>query len=174
MKLFGLDENPPEHEAGSKMPLLVELVPLMTWEDNLRSRLKRGQWDQLRKAQYSRANYRCEICGESGTNQGYEHPVECHEVWLYDDDKHIQKLERLISLCPLCHRVKHAGRTINLNRKQGLIEVVSRLMDVNHWSQEQAENHLREADATWQRRSQFEWTLDIDVVLPGSLPPPRE
>lgn len=36
-------------------------------------------------------------------------PVECHEVWDYDDDRKIQRLERRVALCPACHEVKHAG-----------------------------------------------------------------
>lgn len=62
-------------------------------------------WDLLRRASYQKANYLCECCGEKGS----QHPVEFHEIWLYDDKLKIQKLGGLISLCPPCHQVKHFG-----------------------------------------------------------------
>ena len=32
-----------------------------------------------------------------------------HEVWDYDDARRVQRLVRLIALCPACHEVKHLG-----------------------------------------------------------------
>jgi len=47
----------------------------------------------------------CETCGGCGP----QYPVECHEIWNYDDTRLIQKLDGLIALCPDCHEVKHIG-----------------------------------------------------------------
>ena len=68
--------------------LTVELVPKTAWYKNLRSELPEGKWDQLRKHSYRLAEYKCEIC----TGKGDKWPVECHEIWDYDDVNHIQKL----------------------------------------------------------------------------------
>jgi hypothetical protein len=139
--------------------LTVELVPATAWGDNLRSRLTPARWDELRKAQYKLANYCCEICGGKGS----KHPVECHEVWEYDDEKLTQKLLRLIALCPRCHRVKHAGRTITTSPR-GEAEVMEWLMRVNRWGTPEAKHHLASAFDLWRTRSQFKWTLDISVL----------
>ena len=169
MDTFGFDTGP-QLPAFTPQPLLVELVPLTTWEVNLRSALTKRQWDQHRKAQYKRANYRCEICGERGTEQGYNYPVECHEVWQYDDVNHIQILVRLIALCPCCHRVKHAGRTITVDRKAGRIEVEDRLMKINGWSRNKAANHIKDALQLWEDRSHYGWQLNLDAIRSSPLP----
>ena len=85
--------------------LTIELVPSTCWFSNVRDHVSKSIWDKLRKATYRQSNYRCEICGDRGS----KHPVECHEIWHYDDDKYIQTLTGLTALCPDCHRVKHIG-----------------------------------------------------------------
>jgi hypothetical protein len=92
-----------QHGAWPTMPLLTaELVPQSCWYSNVRDHVSREQWDQLRRAQYKASNYRCEICGKSGM-------LHCHEVWNYDENDFVQRLARMIALCPECHEVKHIG-----------------------------------------------------------------
>lgn len=134
--------------------LTVELVPVTQWKDNLRSILSKGRWDDLRKACYVRAHHRCEICG----GVGRKHPVECHEIWEYDDNQRIQKLMGLISLCPSCHQVKHAGFAIS----QGWgAKVLLQLMQVNQWPESLAEAYLIRQFEIHALRSQLTWTLDL-------------
>jgi len=171
---FGFDGGPASPPEVPRKPLVIELVPAGSWGDNLRSRFTKARWDALRKAQYRRANYKCECCGESGVNQGYAWPVECHEIWSYDESTRIQKLEGLIALCPGCHRVKHSGRTISVDGPKGMEEVTHRLMMVNRWSEKQAVQHITEAFSTWERRSALDWTLDITSLQPDSSSPGTE
>lgn len=164
MKTFDLstdlEGNTPAPERGTT-PLKVELVPATSWGDNLRSRMTKAQWDRIRKNQYRLANHQCELCGQKGTQQGYNWPVECHEVWEYDDIRHTQKLVRLIALCPLCHQVKHFGLTqLRGNRRRA----IEHLEWVNGWRRDQAENHVVEAFKVWQRRSQHGWGLDVSYL----------
>ena len=88
------------------MKLTIELVPKTIWYSNLRSELSKAEWDRLRKIAYRKADYHCEICG----GQGPKWPVECHEIWEYDDQNSVQTLKGLTAICPDCHRVKHIGR----------------------------------------------------------------
>jgi len=83
------------------MKLTIELVPSTAWYSNVRSNVSKEVWDIIRKKSYAKANYKCEVCGDVGTNQGVGHKVECHEIWHYDDDSHTQTLTGLISLCPI-------------------------------------------------------------------------
>jgi predicted restriction endonuclease len=145
----------------NKGKLLIELVPATMWEDNLRSRFSRSRWDQIRKAVYHRANHVCEVCGESGKDQGRDRAVECHEIWGFNDGKHTQTLIGLIALCPRCHQVKHAGRTIHLDAVNGFSLVLQRLMKVNGWDTTEATQHIHSSFALWHQRSRFDWEIDL-------------
>ena len=65
--------------------LTIELVPQTSWYTNVRSNVSKEQWDVIRKKCYAQANNVCEICGDTGKNQGYKHNVECHEIWEYNE-----------------------------------------------------------------------------------------
>ena len=159
---FSLDEAPPVAAKGDarpqKWPLFIELVPQSSWGDNVRSRLKTSDWDRIRKAEYRRADYKCEICGGTGIEQGCKWPVECHEIWDYNDRTHVQSLVRLIALCPKCHHAKHFGRAELMGDRE---EVIEHLMTVNQWTRVDAERHVKDAMLTWDRRSRHPWTLEL-------------
>lgn len=134
--------------------LTIELVPKTVWFKNLRSELSQEEWDKLRKATYKSAGYKCEVCG----GKGPKHPVECHEIWEYDDENKIQKLLGLIALCPSCHEVKHIG----LAQMNGNYERARKhLAKVNGWSEEDAEYYIQAQFEIWALRSQFDWKLDL-------------
>ena len=66
--------------------LTIELVPRTSWYRNVRSNVSREEWERLKKITFSRAGYVCELCG----GRGRKWPVECHEVFEYDDKRYIQ------------------------------------------------------------------------------------
>lgn len=155
-------------------PLKVELVPSTSWGANLRKALPKSAWDKLRKITYRLADYRCEICGGVGT----KHPVECHEVWEYEDidplnlreGPYTQKLVRLIALCPSCHEVKHFGLASVRGHDR---RAFHHLIQVNGWGPEQAHQHLADSQQMWHLRSSVRWKLDLSwladqgVAIPG-------
>lgn len=157
---FGIDPEPPP-----KVMLTVELVPSTSWGNNLRSRLAAKDWDKLRKAQYAKAGHHCEVCG----GQGRRHPVECHEIWSYDDRGHVQKLDGLIALCPDCHKVKHIGFAFVKNRGQ---EAIRHLMRVNGWDEQRAFAYVDAAFAKHASRSAHQWTLDLEWLRSAGVEPP--
>ncbi len=134
--------------------LTIELVPQTCWFSNVRSEVSPAEWDRLRKAVSHEAGNRCQICG----GRGPKWPVECHEIWGYDDECHIQTLRGLLALCPACHEVKHMGLA-NI-RGRGRI-AMQHLAKVNGWTAPEAECYIAEQFAVWQRRSGFQWTLDM-------------
>ena len=141
--------------------LTSELVPKTSWYDNVRSKVSSNEWDIIRKTSYEAAGNKCEICGDTGKNQGFNHNVECHEIWSYDDKNYIQKLIGLISLCPNCHKVKHPG----LAQIKGESDIViKQLMKVNDITKKEAEDYLENVFKIWRIRSKTNWTVDITYL----------
>jgi len=141
--------------------LTIELVPATCWFSNVRSQIPKKEWDRLRKESYKQAKYKCEVCGSSGLKQGYKHALECHEIWSYDDEKKIQTLEGLVSLCPRCHQVKHIGRTTIIGKQA---EAFKHLEKVNGWNHKEVVDYVAESFLKHRWRSNWDWTLDIKML----------
>ena len=137
--------------------LTVELVPSTVWFSNLRSILKESQWGKIKRKTFAKAGYRCEICGGCGLKW----PVECHEIWHYDDEKKIQTLSGLIALCPSCHEVKHIGLATKNGRRD---KAALHLSKINNWSQKLTDTYIDEQFDKWKERSNYQWQLDITYL----------
>ena len=134
--------------------LTIELVPKTCWYSNVRSNVPKATWDIIRKQGYADAGHVCEVCGGIGPRW----PVECHEIWEYNDDEHIQRLAGMIALCPPCHQVKHIGRTSQFG---GYRPAIRHLANVNGWTSGEAEQYVQEQLLIWEERSHHEWLLDL-------------
>ena len=88
---------------------------------------------------YREAGWRCETCGGKP-----DAPLHCHEVWSYDDQRGVQKLERLKCLCPRCHEATHPGHA---NIKGRGAEALEWLMQVNDWPEPVARDYQAAAFA---------------------------
>lgn len=134
--------------------LSLDLVPATCWFSNVRSAVSKKRWEKIRSQVASQAWDTCQICGGIGPR----HPVECHEVWSYDDTKQIQKLVGMVALCPDCHQVKHFG----LAQVNGKGEIaLKHLMKINEWTETRAERYVKAAFELWAERSKKKWKLDI-------------
>jgi len=137
--------------------LTIELVPSTAFYTNARKILSEDKWDIIRKETYKKFAYRCGICYDRGA----WHPVECHEIWNYNDKTHIQTLEGLIALCPSCHKVKHIG----LSKIRGDMEnCVEHLMLINQITKEEVKEMVDKAFDVWLERSKHEWKCDISFL----------
>jgi len=141
--------------------LTIELVPKTSFYSNVRSEVSQQEWDFIRNVCYNRANKKCEICGDTGKNQGYSHNVECHEIWDYNDNTFVQKLSNFIALCPMCHKVKHIGLSTIKGEKNICIE---HLKKINGWSTNRADKYLKDVIEIFAERSQHNWELDISLI----------
>lgn len=139
------------------MKLTIELVPSTSWYSNVRSNVSKERWDVLRKECYKLAGHKCEICN----GKGPKHPVECHEIWDYNDEKCIQTLKGLIALCPDCHSTKHFGFA-RVSGKEKIVK--AHLMKVNDLTEKQADEYIEEAFKLWEERSKKQWQLDIKII----------
>lgn len=139
------------------LKLTIELVPQSCHYKNLRSELSKTKWDKLRKECYKKANYKCEICGKKGNR----HPVECHEIWDYNDEEKIQRLEGLIALCPKCHEVKHIG----LAEMRGNFDrALNHFMKTNDLQREDALLYIEAISEIFYERSRYNWETDISII----------
>lgn len=139
------------------MKLNIDLVPSSAWYNNVRAILTKEQWDFVRKQVSDQAWNKCEICDGVGP----KHPVECHEIWEYNDKKKIQKLVGLIALCPDCHTVKHFGLAQITNKQE---KALKHLMKVNKITKKAAEKYIADEFMKWAERSSKQWKLDISYL----------
>jgi 5-methylcytosine-specific restriction endonuclease McrA len=144
----------PQGAPARKQALTIELVPATCWFSNVRSEVSEGDWKKLKRITFQKAKYRCEVCG----GQGEQWPVECHEIWHYDDENLVQTLAGLIALCPSCHEVKHMGLAHVKDRGDIAAQHLAR---VNGWTMEETEKYIDEQFDVWRWRSKHEWALDI-------------
>jgi hypothetical protein len=148
---------PPQASSEAGPRLFIELVPRTCWLSNVRNHVTEEQWNTIRKHTFRTARYVCQICG----GRGDKWPVECHELFAYDDSTCTQKLLSFQALCPCCHRVKHFGMT----QVKGLeAEAFTQLCKVNEWTDEQARRHVSEQFALWHQRSEKEWSIDLSYL----------
>lgn len=143
-----------------KRKLGINLIPKTSWYNNLRSNFSKEEWDVLRRDCYEKAGHRCEICGGSGKEQGFNWPVECHEVWDFSV-KGTQRLIRLIALCPICHKCQHPGLA---KIKGEYANVVKHYAKVNEITEEESEEDFDEAFTEWHERNETEWVLDLSAL----------
>jgi len=144
-------------DQHARLRLRIELVPTSCWYSNVRSIVKKNQWNRIRKEVYAKAAFLCEVCGEKGSS----HPVECHEVWIYEQEISTQRLGSFQSLCPSCHEVKHMG----LARLKGNGEkALNRFVKINKLDKVTSGKILSAVIKQWQIRSRMKWKIDVELL----------
>jgi hypothetical protein len=144
--------------------LTIELVPQTCWFSNVRDQVSGEDWDRIRRQVYKRSGQCCEVCG----GRGSKHPVECHEVWEYDETTAVQRLVRMVALCPACHEVKHMG----LAGIKGRGEIAAaHLAEVNGWTPHLTAQYIDQAFAVWEGRSDRTWSLDVSALAAYGIDP---
>ncbi|WP_116451505.1 DUF5710 domain-containing protein [Blastococcus litoris] len=154
----------PGEDRSFGQGVFVHLVPATCWFTNVRSCVDEGQWEALRSMVYRRAGHRCETCGAPRGRDRQR--LEAHERWEYDEDTHTQTLRRLIALCWSCHRATHFGFAEVTGTSA---EAKAHLRAVNGWSVGQADAHIDQARALWERRSAHEWRLDLGILTNAGI-----
>ncbi len=149
----------PSRPAGPSGRLTVELVPKTSWCSSIRALVGDTTWDRIRRQVWRRADYRCEVCGGGGP----EHPVECHEVWRYDDRTRVQTLVEMTALCPDCYQVKLLGLA---SARAKSAQARAHLARVNGWTLARVDAHIAEAFRLWAQRSHEPWIVNLEGLRP--------
>lgn len=137
-----------------KPVLIPEILPVSSWEKNLRYILHQEQWDALRRYCYAAAGYRCEICGARASPH-----LECHEAWEFNDATKVQRMRGLLCLDPLCHKAHHLGFA---NSSGMLKDVLEHIREVNHWNKGTLDTVIKRVREQWKQRTKDGgWTVDL-------------
>jgi hypothetical protein len=141
---------------AEELTLCIDLIPKKCWYKNLRKQMKKFQWDKLRKRVCADQGNVCCICGAGGT-------LNCHEVWSYDEERHVQQLMGFHAVCGMCHHVTHFGLAQILANEGhlNLDAVIEHFLKVNGVGREEFEVHKKQAFALWHERSKHEWQTDL-------------
>lgn len=138
--------------------LSIELIPSTSWGNNLRKLVKPFMWTKIRNEVLEKFGGTCAICKSIGT-------LDCHEVWEYDDEKHIQKLIGFLALCKDCHDLKHIGFASLQNGKSKYERLVHHFMKVNKCTRMNFINHYTKAMEKFRKRSRHDWVLDVNDLI---------
>lgn len=140
------------------LKLEIELVPSTVWYSSLYRLLPREVWNNIRNEIIRENERKCQICSERNG------VMNLHEIWNYDDRKHIQKLVGFILLCKMCHHVKHIGLAGILASRGELDyeKVIKHFCKVNKCTKEDFEKHKDRAFEIWHNRSGHQWKQDFD------------
>jgi hypothetical protein len=145
--------------------IYLDMLPDNVWGSNLRGILPNTAWHELRLPVCEEAGNRCEVCGQSGYDPDTGRPrrPDCHELWRFEitSTSAVQRLARLIALCPDCHRVLHSGRAAIRGE---LSMVVAQLRAVNAWNDSEIRLALHNADDRFRWRRRYSWDLDLSVL----------
>ena len=108
------------------------------------------KWQGIRQKEFSRTNGRCESCGGQARS--------LHEIWDYDDARHVQRLVGFEPVCELCSLTQHMGRAHEIGRGAEAEQQIAR---VNGISLEQVGTMLQTAAIVWMARNEHSWTQDL-------------
>lgn len=160
--------------AADGVRLRADVLPTSAWGSNLRGILSGSAWERLRKPVIEAAGLRCQICGAKPRTRA----PDCHEQWAFElRPAHdaslipVQRLVRLVALCPGCHAVQHIGLA---GLRDQMEQVRARLARLNHWDSGAVSADLRRAGQRFELLEQVPWDLDLralsdQIEIPGFL-----
>ncbi|MHB1885126.1 MAG: DUF5710 domain-containing protein [Acidimicrobiales bacterium] len=156
------DLLPGEDRSFAGNELFVDLVPSTCWFTNARSAISPSDWARVRKHVCRRAGFACEICSAKGD-------LHVHERWQFDRANLVQRLRRLICICPPCHNATHFMGTKDRDGDEAAEEALAHLASVRRCSHSDAEQHVLDAFDLWEERSRFAWSLDLSVLMNAGI-----
>lgn len=137
------------------LKLTIDLLPKGAWGRDLSKTLPQKDWDKLREFCYKKANYHCEICGNS------EEQLHAHEVWYFDIPKKTQTLTGIVALCSACHGVKHFRNSTRIGYGQ---HAKTHFIKINKCDEMTFVGHCYEAEVEFEERNKrLRWKMIVDL-----------
>jgi len=138
--------------------LYVDILPKGS-NISIRRLLNDNDFGRLRNVLVKRVAYRCECCSEECISSERKYLEVC-EMFSFNFNTHVQRLERLIALCKKCYT------TTRLLDKGVALE---HLMEINGLDREDAKQHIYEAFDGWKARSEIKWSVDLSIITNSGL-----
>ena len=155
-------------------------VPFRSPGQNLWGIFDKPSWSLVKREAAAHTGKRCCICGKRGgwfaekvfpANERRD-GVDCHEVWEWSVPDQstgvgIQRLKRLLVVCPDCHMMFHEGYARVRSRDAGLEEESRRFIErrrllVNRMDQAQLKASLESSRGILNRASGVDaWVMDL-------------
>lgn len=149
----------PRPARRTVVPHVVDLIPSSSWCASLANMLTGSSWKVVRDVATARAGA-CEECGAMGV------PLECHEIWSYDEGVGTQKLCELRSVCGHCHETHHLGLASVRGRYP---QTMLRLAALNRLMPHEIAEYETEVFSRFERRSSMAWRLDLSMMAGNPL-----
>lgn len=138
-----------------ELKLTINMLPKGAWNNDFSKTLSKKDWDKLREFALKRANGQCEICGFETNN------LDVHEEWEFNIEKKTQTLKQVISICLMCHGVKHFKNSVRLGYGE---EAQKHFMKVNDASEMEFASHLNKSLFEYnERNSVYRWKIVADL-----------
>ena len=153
VSLSGLERWLPRSARIELTPRVVDLIPSSSWCASLANMLSASSWKVVRDVATAFAGA-CSDCGAMT-------PLDCHEIWEYDDGRLVQRLVELRALCGPCHETHHLGLASVRGRYAA---VLARLVAMERLLPHEVPEYESEVFARFERRSASSWTLDLALV----------
>lgn len=146
--------------------LVIDFVPKTCWCKKIRYALVPEDFKRLEGLVINRTNRQCEACGVKDPN--HEFRMEVQARWEYDvsDGKYMQRLVRLMAMCPDCHEVTHFGKACLDGRRDAAIV---HLQKAANMSAENAQAHADAAYTKLRELNEHEWELDLSLFTNNGL-----
>lgn len=154
VNIDALEKWLPRPARRTVVPHVVDLIPSSSWCASLANMLTGSSWKVIRDVSTARAGA-CEECGAMGV------PLECHEIWTYDDEAGVQTLAELRSVCGHCHETHHLGLASVRGRYP---QTMLRLAALNRLMPHEIAAYEVEVFSRFDRRSTVAWTLDLSMI----------
>ena len=144
------------------LKLEPHLVPKPLWKHSASEKLGRTSWQAIRQDRLREAGDRCEICREPSVR-----PLNCHEIWSYDDSNAVATLVGFEMHCAKCDLVTHMGRAIAHGYGD---QALQQMTGVNGINLAEAKQIWLSAKGIWKTRNAREWSVKIPKTLVERYP----
>lgn len=147
--------------ATTEMCWPLGLIPRTAWGQGGRTGIPPEAWAKVKVAVHAHSGHECEApgCGERVK-------LECHEWYVWDDTKGIQRLGRVASACRPHHACVHIGRTRTFSGSdRAARDALSELAKANGLTLPQAAAYCRHELALCAERSRKRWSLDLSPLV---------
>lgn len=152
-------------ENPKKYHLKFDFVPKSCSRKNLHYCLEEEVWSEL-SYRIRKKTLCCPFCG---LRTSYVRDFELHEIWSYNMETGIQKLEDMVSACKKCHDIIHYNLTLEKDDKATQEAAKKHYLDNFQCSQENFEKDYAEALRVSQERNKIVWIQDMSYLLEQNL-----